>query len=135
MACDSIYQSRNVTVTNTMVSINGTTYSIKNINSVFIKKEDVSRHWSTLIGCVVGGIVGYWFLGALKGPDTGVGLGIVALIVGVSLLMGIMKSVMGICAPIHYLIFSTSNGETQALHARNASDLFPVKRAIETAFS
>ncbi|UMM63124.1 DUF6232 family protein [Aristophania vespae] len=124
-----IYQSEEVMVTKSIVTIGDDTYSIRNINSVNISKEDINKPLSTAFGALVGLVILYFIHDNLRHLSS------FLLILGIVIGGVLIKSVLDIMNPQYFLIFSTSNGKTQALSAKSYGRLLPVKKAIEKAFS
>lgn len=129
MSDDVIYRAPGILVTSSIVTIKGVTYSVRNINSVNITKESISGALSTMFFVVVGFFALEWIYDVTHASETLFDVCTIAMVIA------FIKALFSALRPNYFLVFSISNGRTQALTDKSRNVLVPVKNAIETAFS
>ena len=110
-----------VRVTNTKVTISGTTYFLPNITSVKLREDRGMR----TTGIIIGVFALLLLLGAVAGHSVGAGVfGAAGLLVAV---------LMGLDGVSYDLLLTTGAAEQQALHSRDKALLTRVMAAINVA--
>jgi hypothetical protein len=114
MSDELVFQQNNVSVSKTLVKIDGTSYPINSIGSVFIQEASSLGHY--IVAAVM------FLIGIASGS-----LIFMVIIAGILVILGINKKSV--------LILRTASGDQQALRAKDLRFLGAVKSAIERAVS
>lgn len=131
MTEEYLYKSNGISITKYLVKIWDSSYSVRNIDSISIGKQNTNSYW---IGAIASFIVFAFFVYDLNKTQTSfIGMSIydalppiLSLIFTISFLYMAMK-------PKYYLKFRMSGSESRTFESREYSDLGPMKFAIERA--
>lgn len=117
-AGDIIFNTGSVSVSKTLVRVEGTSYPVNGIGSVFVEKPNIV---GTYLLAIVFGSTSFACITANNGGGT-----LLSLIAAVAFLA------VALTRP-SILVLRTASGDQKALRSRDQNELLTVKRAIEEA--
>lgn len=125
-----LYLKDGISVSRTMVKVNGSSYSIANIGSVFINRHGVFWYWFWVIVWVLASIGTVMRVFDHEAP---LDFGSVCFMA----FSAVMAVWAGYCArnPRYSLVFRTASSDQRALTDRNYAKLAEIQGAIEKAFA
>lgn len=131
MSEDLLYKSGGVSVSKYLIKVWDTSYSINNIDSVGIGKQNTNSYW---MGAIVSLIALIFFVFDLnKSHSTFVGMSIYDILPTLFSLIFTLAFLYMAIKPKYYLKIRTSGSDSRVLESRDYSDLGPIKFAIENA--
>ncbi|WP_448187906.1 DUF6232 family protein [Azospirillum sp. sgz301742] len=128
---DTIYSDRTVTITPSLVVIDGTTYAVSTINSVKVTAAPSSLTFFKVI-LAIAGVLAVLFSFAVFNTGGGAA-GLVFLIPGI---LAVLPTVSAMKEPARFILFlATSSGERQALIGEDRGYLFTIRGHVEKAMA